>query len=253
MTVKQTILADWVVSPSIVAFSTTREGGVSEPPFASFNLATHVGDDSLRVVSNRALLKKLLPQHLEWQWLEQVHGNDVALVNKAGPALIADAMRTTRANLVCCVQTADCLPVFVAALDGTEVAVIHAGWKGLASGVIENTISRMSTSASNLAVWLGPAIGFCHFEVGEEVRNCFLCATGSPSLVLAMEGCFVSSKNRGKFMADLYAIARLKLTALGIDKISGGDYCTYCDDDKFFSYRRDGVTGRMLSAIYIEA
>ena len=111
----------------------------------------------------------------------------------------------------------------------------------------------MSTSASNLAVWLGPAIGYCHFEVGEEVRNCFLSAAGSPSLVLAMESCFVSSKNRGKFMADLYAIARLKLTALGIDKISGGDYCTYCDDEKFFSYRRDGVTGRMLSAIYIEA
>jgi len=253
MTVKQTIFADWAVSPSIVAFSTTRQGGVSEPPFASFNLATHVGDDPNRVASNRALLKELLPQQVECQWLEQVHGNDVALVNKAGPTFTADALHTTRPNLVCCVQTADCLPLFVAAVDGAEVAVIHAGWKGLASGVIENTISRMSTSVSSLAVCLGPAIGPCHFEVGEEVRDRFLSVAGSSSPVSAMENCFVSSKNRGRFMTDLYAIARLKLSALGIDKVSGGDYCTHCDDDKFFSYRRDGVTGRMLNAIYIEA
>ena len=253
MTVKQTIFADWAVSPSIVAFSTTRQGGVSEPPFASFNLATHVGDDPHRVALNRALLKELLPQQVEWQWLEQVHGSDVALVNKAGPTLTADALCTTRRNLVCCVQTADCLPLFVAAVDGAEVAVIHAGWKGLASGVIENTISRMSTSVSSLAVCLGPAIGPCHFEVGEEVRDCFLFAAGSSSAVSAMESCFVSSKNRGRFMADLVAIARLKLSALGIYKVTGGGYCTHCDDDKFFSYRRDGVTGRMLHAIYIEA
>lgn len=253
MTVRQTIFADWAVSPSIVAFSTTRQDGVSESPFASFNLATHVGDDSHRVASNRALLKELLPQQLEWQWLEQVHGDDVAVVNKAGPTLTADAVLTTRSNLVCCVQTADCLPLFVAAMDGTEVAAIHAGWKGLASGVIENTISRMSTSASNLAVWLGPAIGPCHFEVGQEVRDRFLAAVGSSSLVPAMEGCFVSSNNQGRFMADMYAIARLKLSALGVDKVSGGDSCTHCDTERFFSYRRDGVTGRMLNAIYIEA
>jgi YfiH family protein len=253
MTLKQVILADWDVSPSIVAFSTIRLGGVSESPFASFNLATHVGDDLYRVESNRAILKELLPQQLEWQWLDQVHGDAVAVVNKAGPALTADAMLTTRENLVCCVQTADCLPLFVAAVDGTEVGVIHAGWKGLASGVIEKTISRMSTSASSLAVYLGPSIGPCHFEVGAQVRDCFLAAAGSPSLVLATQACFVCSKNPEKYMADLYAIARLKLSALGIDKISGGDYCTHCDDDRFFSYRRDRVTGRMLNAIYIEA
>tara|TARA_B110000858_G_scaffold198512_1_gene265966 strand:+ start:2727 stop:3488 length:762 start_codon:yes stop_codon:yes gene_type:complete len=253
MTKKQTIFADWAVSPSVVAFSTTRQGGVSEPPFASFNLATHVGDDSNRVASNRALLKELLPQQVELQWLEQVHGNDVAVVDRAGPALTADAMLTTRPNLVCCVQAADCLPLLVAAVDGSEIAAIHAGWKGLASGVIENTVSCMSTPTSNLAVWLGPAIGPCHFEVGDEVRGSFLAAAGSSSLVPAMEACFVSSTNMGKFMADIYAIARLKLSALGIDKISGGDYCTHCDDGQFFSYRRDGITGRMLSAIYIEA
>ncbi len=253
MTVEQKIFAEWLVSPSIHAFSTTRLGGVSEPPYASFNLATHVGDDPHRVASNRVLLQQQLSQKLEWQWLDQVHGSDVVVVNKAGPALTADAMLTTRANLVCCVQTADCLPVFIAAMDGSEVAVIHAGWKGLASGVIENTVSRMSTSISNLAVWLGPAIGPCHFEVGGEVRDDFLAAVESSSFVPAMEACFISSKNEGKFMADLYAIARLRLSAIGVDKISGGDYCTHCDDDKFFSYRRDGVTGRMLNAIYIEA
>lgn len=253
MTVRQTVFADWAVSPNIVAFSTTRLDGVSESPFSSFNLATHVGDDPHRVASNRALLKDLLPQQLEWQWLEQVHGHDVAIVNKAGPTLTADAVLTTRPNLVCCVQTADCLPLFVAAVDGTEVAVIHAGWKGLAAGVIENTISRMSTSVSNLAIWLGPAIGPCHFEVGEEVRDLFLAAAKSPLLVSAMEDCFVSSNKQGKFMADMYAIARLKLSALGIDKVSGGDCCTHCDAERFFSYRRDGATGRMLNAIYIEA
>jgi len=253
MTVKQTIFADWAVSPSIVAFTTTRQGGVSEPPFSSFNLAIHVGDDSHRVASNRALLKGLLPVQLEWQWLEQVHGNDAVVVNRAGPALSADAVLTTHPNLVCCVQTADCLPLFVAAVDGAEVAVIHAGWKGLASGIIENTISRMSTPTSSLAVFLGPAIGPCHFEVGEEVRSSFLAVVGSSSLIPAMEACFTPSENRGKYMADLYAIARLKLSAIGLNRISGGDYCTYCDDDKFFSYRRDGVTGRMLNAIYIEA
>lgn len=252
MTLKQRTFAEWDVSPKVVAFTTSRQGGVSKSPYTSLNLATHVGDDSNRVASNRALLKEQLPPQLTWQWLEQVHGRDVAVINEAGPTLTADAILTTRPNLVCCVQTADCLPLFVAAADGTEIAVIHAGWKGLASGVIENTVSRMAASSSSLAVWLGPAIGPCHFEVGGEVKDFFLEAEGSSSLVSTMENCFASSKNSGKFMADLYAIARLKLSALGIEKVSGGSYCTHCDEDRFFSYRRDGTTGRMLHAIYIE-
>lgn len=253
MTEKQITFLDWPVSPRVVAFFTTRQGGVSRAAFSSLNLATHVGDDSDCVASNRALLKDLLPQELAWQWLEQVHGHEVAVVGEAGSTLTADALLTTRPNLVCCVQTADCLPLFVAAVDGAEVAVIHAGWKGLLSGVIENTITRMSTPVSSLAVYLGPAIGPCHFEVGNEVRDRFLAVADSSSLAAAMEACFASGDNQGKYMADIYAIARLKLSALGIDKISGGDYCTYRDEEKFFSYRRDGVTGRMLNAIYIEA
>lgn len=252
MTPEQIIFAEWNVSPKIVAFTTSRQGGVSNSPYTSFNLATHVGDDSNLVASNRALLKERLSPLLEWQWLDQIHGCDVAVINDAGSTLTADALMTTRPNLVCCVQTADCLPLFVAAADGSEIAVIHAGWKGLASGVIENTVSRMATSSSSLAVWLGPAIGPCHFEVGGEVKDFFLESEGSSSLLSSMESCFTSSKNSGKFMADLYAIARLKLSALGVDNVSGGSYCTHCDEDRFFSYRRDGITGRMLHAIYIE-
>lgn len=252
MTLKQRIFAEWDVSPKIVAFTTSRQGGVSKSPYTSFNLATHVGDEPNLVASNRALLKEQLPSQLEWQWLDQVHGHDVAVINEAGPTLTADAILTTSPNLVCCVQTADCLPLFVATADGTEIAVIHAGWRGLASGVIENTVSRMAASSSSLAVWLGPAIGPCHFEVGGEVKDFFLEAEGSSSLVSTLESCFTASKNSGKFMADLYAIARLKLFALGIDNVGGGNYCTHCDEDRFFSYRRDGITGRMLHAIYIE-
>lgn len=250
MTLAQTIFADWDVSPNIVAFSTTRQGGLSKPPYGSFNLATHVGDDPSLVASNRALLQEQLSRQLTWQWLEQVHGTDVAVVHESGPVITADALLTTQANLICCIQTADCLPLFVAAIDGTEVAAIHAGWQGLASGVIEETIARMSTPASELAVCLGPAIGPCHYEVGTDVRDRFL--TDS-ALSVTIESCFLPNKNRGKYMADLYAIAKLKLAELGIDKISGGDHCTYCDNEKFFSYRRDGITGRMLHAIYIEA
>lgn len=253
MTVSHAIYANWKVPSNIVAFTTTRKGGVSAPPYSSFNLATHVDDSAADVLANRGLLQEQLPRELAWQWLDQVHGSDVALVDRVGPEPRADAILTVSPNLVCCVQTADCLPLFVAAMDGSEVAAIHAGWKGLASGVIENTIARLSGPASGLAVWLGPAIGACHFEVGGEVRDYFLTSENSFSQLPAMEGCFVPSKNQGKYMADLYAIARLKLSALGVGQVAGGDHCTHCDAESFFSYRRDGVTGRMLSAIYIEA
>ncbi len=253
MTVEHIPFTDWDVSSRVVAFSTTREGGLSVPPYDSFNLATHVGDDPVRVFSNRERLEGQLPSPLSWQWLDQVHGTDVAVVESAGREITADALLTTRPNLVCCVQTADCLPLLVAARDGLEIAAIHAGWKGLATGVIENTIAKMATPASSLVVWLGPAIGPCHFEVGGEVRECFLSPSSTKSAKSEIEACFASGKNPEKFMADLYAIARLKLRSLGIADIVGGERCTHCDDEKFYSYRRDGVTGRMLSAIYIEA
>ncbi|MBT5717952.1 MAG: peptidoglycan editing factor PgeF [Gammaproteobacteria bacterium] len=250
----QLIFADWNAPSTVVALSTTRKGGSSAAPYASFNVGAHVGDELARVDANRAILQSELPPDLRWQWLDQVHGADVLEVVAPGSTLTADGLLTREKNLICCVQTADCLPVFVAALDGTEVAMTHAGWKGLASGVIENTIWAMENSVEDLAVWLGPAIASCHFEVGAEVRECFLAAETSESSQHELERCFSPAKSHGKFMADLYGIARIKLSRLGISysNISGGTHCTYCDEDRFFSYRRDGVTGRMLNAIYIE-
>ncbi len=247
------IRAEWDVSPRVVAFSSTRRGGVSNPPYDSFNLGLHVGDDAVSVAENRRSLVDAWPEQLRWQWLDQVHRCDVVAIAEAGPPPTADALFTTAPNIVCCVQTADCLPLFVAAQDGTEVGMIHAGWKGLAAGIVETTIAAMATPAQQLAVWMGRAIGPCHFEVGTEVRESFLDSSNSAVSVATLERCFDRSDNPGRFMADLYAIARLKLTALGVRAVGGGNGCTYCDQDSFFSYRRDGITGRMVNAIYIKA
>ncbi len=250
---EQLILAEWEVSPKIIAFSTTRSGGVSSSPYDSFNLGLHVGDDPAAVAENRRTLAAGWPAGLRWQWLDQVHSSDVVVIDEAGPQRCGDALITRSSDVVCCVQTADCLPLFVSAIDGVEVAIIHAGWKGLAAGIVENTVAAMATPARELAVWLGPAIGPCHFEVGAEVREDFLATASSAASSALLEQCFGPSNNRGRYMADLFAIARLKLSALGVQAVSGGNRCTYCDRDSYFSYRRDGVTGRMVNAIYIEA
>lgn len=246
------LVADWGVSSKVVAFSTTRKGGVSEGPYASLNLGAHVGDDPLLIKKNRALLLEQFPEHLQWQRIEQVHGTRVLTIEQAGEEQVADALITTQPNTVCCVQTADCLPLFVAALDGTEVAIIHAGWKGLAAGIVENAIEAMSTPSERLAAFLGPAIGPCHFEVGAEVRERYLDTAQSQAVSQALARCFHASSNADKYMADLYGIAKLKLSDLGVQQVGGGDACTYCVEDRYFSYRRDGITGRLLHAIYIE-
>lgn len=248
------ISADWNVPAKVVAFSTTRIGGVSESNFASLNLAAHVGDDPRHVEENRALLEASLPQGIKLQWLNQIHSTDVVAIDHAGQEITADAVITRQENLVCAVQTADCLPLFVSSLAGDEVAMIHAGWKGLAAGIIENTIQTMSSEPKDLAVWLGPAIGPCHFEVGSEVRELFLSAsTSNNNHNNALKDCFAPTQQADKYMADLYALAKIKLAWLGVESVSGGSHCTHCDADQFFSYRRDGVTGRMLNLIYIEA
>lgn len=246
------VVADWGVSSKVVAFSTTRKGGVSEGPYTSLNLGAHVGDDPLRVEKNRKLLLEQFPEYLQWQRIEQVHGTRVLTIEQAGEEQVADALITTRSNIVCCVQTADCLPLFVAALDGSEVAMIHAGWKGLAAGIVEIVIQAMSTPTERLAVFLGPAIGPCHFEVGAEVRARYLDAAQSQTAHEALSLCFHATSNAGKYLADLYGIAKLKLSDLGVQQVGGGDACTFCEKDRYFSYRRDGTTGRLLHAIYIE-
>lgn len=227
---------DWPAPANVQALQTTRKGGVSAAPYASFNLGSHVGDNPLAVSRNRMLLAPLLPS--EPVWLNQVHGITVADAGHAGCLPEADASVSTHPGAVCVVMTADCLPVLLCDEQGSVVGAAHAGWRGLCDGVIEATVSAMKVPAPTLMAWLGPAIGPAEFEVGDEVRTAFMAkqAQAADAFVAGAEG---------KWMADIYQLARLRLNALGITRIYGGGLCTYTDPDRFYSYRRDGVTGRM--------
>jgi YfiH family protein len=248
---------DWPDLPGVQAFTFTRGGGVSQGPYASLNLAFHVDDAEAAVAANRVTVEAWLPGAPNLQWLQQVHGTrvidlpDVAAVTRA--PIEADGLITSAPGIACCVMTADCLPVFLASARGDEVALVHAGWRGLAGGIIERAIAGMKTPPDNVRVWLGPAIAACHFEVGTEVREAIVAST---ELVAdsrqALLDCFQPAQTPDKFMADLYAIARHKLMGLGVTQVSGGEYCSYCDAQQFFSYRRDGRTGRNLSVIYLQ-
>ena len=238
------IIPDWPAPANVRAVQTTRQGGVSLPPYDSLNLGGHVGDVPLRVARNRLSLNSLLPS--EPVWLEQVHGTVVADADMAGCSPSADACIARHSASVCVVMTADCLPVLLCDRQGTVVGAVHAGWKGLAAGVIEATVQAMGVPAQQMMAWLGPAISQSAFEVGEEVRAAFVKA--DPQAAAA----FVSGKESGKYLADIYALARLRLNALGITDIYGGDRCTYCEPEQFFSYRRDGVTGRQGTFIWLE-
>ncbi len=242
----QLIEPEWPSVPGIKAFSTTRSGGVSTGNFAGLNLGAHVADDSESVQHNREQLASVLGIELqEIQWLRQVHGTEVVNLREICPRPIqADASFTKNFNTVCAVMTADCLPVLFASLDGGCVAAAHAGWRGLQQGVLENTVALFPDPAQ-IQVWLGPAISQAAFEVGEEVRAAF-CQKNR-----TLEVHFVNHK-AGKWMADIYGLARSTLKASGIHHIYGGDYCTYSDERNFYSYRRDGTTGRMASLIWKE-
>jgi YfiH family protein len=243
---------DWNAPENVVALQTTRQGGESKACFQGFNLAQHVGDSAQAVATNRTTLDRQLGGNLRWQWLQQVHGSDVVAAPAGDAVAVADGLFTRVPGIACCVLTADCLPVMFAAKSGDEVAVAHAGWRGLAAGIIENTVNSLSSSAADLIAWLGPAIGPCHFEVGAGVRTAFLNAAATPAAGEAIEGCFQASRDAGKYRADLYAIARVKLHQLGLQQVWGGDYCTVCDEELFYSFRRDGDTGRMASIIYLK-
>lgn len=236
------IIPDWPAPPNVRALQTTRLGGVSVAPYDSLNLGTHVGDAPLIVARNRMLLNSLLPS--EPVWLEQVHGIAVANADLAGCQIQADACIARQKASVCVVMTADCLPVLLCDRQGTVVGAAHAGWKGLAAGVIESSVNAMAVEPGSLMAWLGPAIGPQAFEVGDEVRAEFVAR--HPDAAAA----FVPAQS-GKWFADLYALARLRLESLGIAQIYGGDRCTYTEREQFFSYRRDGVTGRMGSFIWL--
>lgn len=237
------IIPDWPAPLNVKALQTTRAGGISSPPYDSLNLGDHVGDSPLAVERNRILLNRLLPS--EPVWLEQVHGIRVANADMAGCLPQADACIARHRAAVCVVMTADCLPILLCDRQGSVVAAAHAGWKGLAAGVIEATVQAMEVAPENIMVWLGPAISQEAFEVGDEVRAAFLAI--QPQAASA----FVPGRS-GKWYADLYALARLRLNALGINRFYGGGSCTYRDRDRYFSYRRDGATGRMGTFIWLE-
>lgn len=235
---------DWPAPARVRACVTTRAGGVSRGPFASFNLADHVGDDPAAVAHNRAALRRALALATEPCWLRQVHGTRVIEAARAAPGETADGAWTDRPGLVCAVLTADCLPVFLCDRAGTRVALLHAGWRGLAAGIIEAGVDALALPPERLLAWLGPAIGADAYEVGDEVRQAFLARDRRAADAFRLGV-------RGRWQLDLYAAARQCLAAQGVGAIHGGTYCTARQADLFYSYRRDGSTGRMASLIWL--
>jgi polyphenol oxidase len=238
------IRPDWSAPAHVHALMTTRHGGVSTPPYAALNLAHHVGDDPANVARNRQLLRQLLPA--DPFWLNQVHGIQVIAVDYALQTPAADASYTRVTKQVCAVLTADCLPVFFCTPDGDQVALAHAGWRGLAAGVLEATLNCLTVNAKVVKVWLGAGIGAQAFEVGAEVRSQFV----TQSSVYA--AAFRPADRPQHWHADLAELARLRLQMCGVSEISGGNFCTYSESDRFYSYRRDAKTGRMASLIWFE-
>lgn len=237
---------DWPAPSRVRAVSTTRTGGFGGGPYAGLNLAGHVGDDPAIVAANRRWLRETLQLPTEPAWIEQVHGI-AAQQLPAPPGCVADAAWTTRPGEVCVVMTADCLPVLFCDEAGSCVAVAHAGWRGLADGVLETLVASLPVPADRLLAWMGPAIGPSAFEVGAEVRERFLAddAAAAPH--------FVAGNAANKYQADLFGLARLRLQRIGLSRISGGGICTFEDPQRFFSFRRDAVCGRMASLIWMDA
>lgn len=247
------IVPDWPAPPGVRAASTLRAGGMSPPPWTSLNLAEHVGDDPARVAGNRELLARALDLPAAPAWLEQVHGRDVLRLDESGlPAeRVADAAVTARSGRVLAVLTADCLPVLFCRADGAGVGIAHAGWRGLAAGVLEATIEAMDAPPDQLLAWIGPGIGAAAYEVGDEVRAACLAAAADPASMAA--ACFTPGRP-GRWQFDLAGLARRRLEALGLAAVHGGRWCTHSDPVRFFSHRRDGAerpTGRMATLIWL--
>ncbi|WP_295802700.1 peptidoglycan editing factor PgeF [uncultured Microbulbifer sp.] len=244
---------DWPAPANVRAFVTRRADGNSKGPYSAFNLADHVGDDPAAVAANRAQLQQELNLPNAPQWLEQIHSDKAVEARSDGKILTADASFTGDKGIVCTVLTADCLPLLVCNRDGSEVSAIHAGWKGLTGGVIRATIEAMQSSPEDLLVWLGPAIGPEAFECGVDVLEAAFESAMSESHAEAISRCFIPhSKKPLHFLADIYALGRAELAELGITEVFGGDRCTVSEEGEFFSYRRDGDTGRMASLIWFE-
>jgi YfiH family protein len=252
-----TIHPDWPAAPcDISSLATERAGGMSRTPYddgqggGGLNLGMHVGDDPARVLKNRELLRSMLPG--EPIWLAQIHGNTVIDADELSDAEIkkipaGDAIVASLPRRVCAIQTADCLPVLFSSLDGRVVGAAHAGWRGLAAGILENTVRQMhGKGAQEITAWLGPAIGPEKFEVGREVVDAFTNIDSHSTDAFRK-----SDSGDQKYLADIYLLARMALQREGISRISGGGFCTVTEKSRFYSYRRDGVTGRMVSLIWI--
>lgn len=252
------VIPDWPDAPAnIGALATTRRGGVSRPPYddgrgaGGLNLGLHVADDPAHVAANRARLQAVLPGRPAW--IAQVHGADVvdaASVGPDQPVRTGDASIATRPGVVCAILTADCLPVLFADRAGRVVGAAHAGWRGLAGGVLGQTAARMRAQGGDeLTAWLGPAIGPQAFEVGQDVFDSFARALPGIDVGFAFQA---RPERAGKYLADMYALARRMLARDGVGSVAGGEHCTAREVDRFYSYRRDGVTGRQASLIWIK-
>jgi len=242
---REWIIPRWPAPERVRAVSTTRHGGTSRPPYDALNLAEHVGDEAGAVAANRRQLVQAMQLPAMPAWLQQVHG--VKAVDAAGVTapVAADAAYALEPGVVCAVLTADCLPVLLCHRGGRAVAAAHAGWRGLAAGVIEQTIAAMPVPGGELMAWLGPAIGPDAFEVGDEVRQTFLAQASEDAAAFRQ-------RDAERWLADIYTLARQRLQRLGVGYIGGGAYCTLSQAALFYSYRREGVTGRMASLIWIE-
>jgi YfiH family protein len=238
------IVPQWPVPQGVAACSSTRAGGVSLPPYDSLNLGAHCGDDLVHVEENRARMFAAGGLPSKPVWLEQVHGKEVlTLTGGSYDSKRADASYSNIPGLVCAIMTADCLPVLFCNRAGTEVAAAHAGWRGLCEGVLEETFACFADQPENIMAWLGPAIGPTAFEVGPEVREAFMAKDARADKAFRPAG--------EKYYADIYQLARQRLANVGVEHVYGGDRCTFSQKDDFFSYRRDKMTGRMASFIWL--
>lgn len=238
--------ADWPLPPGVHAVQTERRGGFSQPPFDGFNLGDHCGDDPGHVARNRARLRTVLALPAEPRWLRQVHGTAVVAAHEAWAETQADASWTDRPGVVCAVLTADCLPVLLASDDGRVVAAAHAGWRGLAAGVLEATLAALPVAPSALSAWLGAAIGPRAFEVGPEVREAFL-------RVQPRSADAFRPGIGDRWHCDLFALARERLARAGVERVHGGGVCTHDTPDRYYSFRRDARCGRMATLIWRDA
>jgi YfiH family protein len=238
------IYPDWPAPDTVKALSTTRQGGFSTPPFDSFNLGIHVGDNANIVTRNRQYLIEIAHLPESPRWLNQVHDTGISLADNWQLNDKADAIVSNQLNQVCTIMTADCLPIILCNQDGDTIAAIHAGWRSLAAGIIEKTVQHFSCPPREILAWLGPAIGPSQFEVGSDVFHAFTQHSEQAQKAFVQTG-------DSHYLADIFTLAKQRLNALGIHAIFGGHFCTVTESDQFFSYRRDGVTGRMATMIWI--